>query len=462
MLGWLAGRYLTKETRRLLAIVREMPSTARRQVMAHVADKMGLADNAGAGGAAEFYLAMKCIAEEAQRERQSAVSYGARTFSDPRWCAPALVEQWAIAWLGMKQGRMSRARFEKIDAVLWEAINEALAPAEIIKAGHQSAPKIFLSYRREDSAGDARAIFGSLTQYFGADNIFFDVNSIAAGERFEVELRHALSESAAFLPIIGPSWLRVMYERLRDNEPDYVRLEVETALQLQLPIIPVVLSREGKVPPVPRPQELPVPIGDLFAHQVHAVSHENFERDVMELVWAIRDQVTERLSRQWMMTPQRQGLTNLPAPPSAPEGESKIRAIEFVMRLDEAFKRFFEIDEVMFKMSVRPIHFDAHRLRLVEIENELAQLQTSAERRGEQPFVIAALYTERLRTAVQLLLEICAGLELKAQGNKGPSWAEYNALVDAYGEAKNSYSALGSDMNKFRRDARLIDERARC
>jgi len=471
MLGWLVGRYVTKETRRVLAIVHEMPSAARRQVMAHVSDKMGLVNNAGAKGGSTLNLAMKHIAEEAQRERQNAVSYGARSFSDPRWCAPALVEQWAVAWLAMNRGRVSRARFDEIDAALWEAINEALAPEEIVKAGHQSAPKLFLSYRREDSAGDARSIFSVLTQYFGADNIFFDVNSIAAGERFEFELRHALNDCAVFIPVIGFSWLRLLKDRLHDGEPDYVRMEVETALELQVPIIPVVLSRDGRMPAVPRPNELPAPMVDLFAYQIHAVSHERFERDVTDLVAAIRAQVTERLSRQWMTMPQRQSLTScVPgATAGVPEEAeiTRIGAMELAIRLNEALKSFIAIDKDVFRASVwraigvSRILFGAHRSTLAAIERELALLQAVAQHRGEQTFVIAALYAERLRTAVRLLQGICVGLELKAHGKGGPSWAEYNAMVDAYGEAKNSYSALGPDLNKFHRDARLIDERNR-
>ena len=213
MIGWFAGRYFVKETQRLVAIVREMSPAARRQVMAHLADKMGLAADAEAKGGSAFYLAVKEIGEEAQRERQNAVSFGARSFSDPKWCAPALVEQWAMAWLAMKQGRISRARFERIDAALWEAMNEALTPEAILKASHQSAPKLFISYRREDSAADARSLYGALTQRFGDDNVFFDVSSINAGERFGTALREALSESAAFIAVIGPDWLRLLQER---------------------------------------------------------------------------------------------------------------------------------------------------------------------------------------------------------------------------------------------------------
>jgi hypothetical protein len=41
----------------------------------------------------------------------------------------------------------------------------------------------------------AASRFSRLAQNFGADNIFFDVNSISAGERFEAELRQALKRA---------------------------------------------------------------------------------------------------------------------------------------------------------------------------------------------------------------------------------------------------------------------------
>jgi hypothetical protein len=468
VLGWLAGRYLTKETNRLVSIVREMPMTAQRQVIAHVSDKMGLVNNAGAKGGNEFYLAMRRVAEEAQRERQSAVSYGARSFSDPRWCAPALVEQWAHAWLAMRQGRISRARFDSIDAKLWEVMNEALSPEEIIKAGHQSAPKLFLNYRREDSAGDARSLFGALAQDFGVDNIFFDVGSISAGERFEAALRVALSESAVFIPIVGQNWLRLLNERGGDDEPDYVMMEIEAALQLGLAMIPVFLSRGGKVHAVPRAQELPGAIWELFAHHVHVVSHEHFDRDVASLVTAIRTQVRERASQRWMTTPQRLRPTVSEVQQSSGVAEGqRISATELALRLNEALERFIAVDEDVFRASlgraigVSRIPFGAHRASLAEIARELALLENRAQSHGGRSYTIAALYAERLRTAVLLLQGICAALEQKAGGKQSPSWAEYSVMVDTYGEAKKSYSALGPDLNRFYRDARLLGERER-
>ncbi|MGE0856596.1 MAG: toll/interleukin-1 receptor domain-containing protein [Hyphomicrobiaceae bacterium] len=426
-------------------------------------DKMRLVNNAGAKGGSVFHLAMKHIAEEAQRERQSAVSYGARSFSDPRWCGPALVETWAMAWLAMNQGRIARGRFDKIDAALWRSINEDLVPKEIIEAGQQSAPKLFLSYRREDSAGDARSIFGVLKKYFGDNNVFFDVQSISAGDRFEDVLRQCLRESDVFIPIVGTQWLHQLNRRLNDGAPDYVRMEVEAALERDVVIIPVLLSRDGRSARVPRTDELPSAMRNLFAHQTHTISHERFERDVAELVAEIRKQITERLSRQWMTTPQHARPIGGLAIGGQERGTKTIGAMELAIRLNEALRRFVEIDEEIFRKSVRrsvemsKIPFGRHRATLAAIGHELAFLDAAAKHRDKREFLIASIYAERLRSAVRSLEGICAGLELKARGGDGPSWAEYNAMLEAYEEAKSSYSALGPDLNRFHRDARLLD-----
>ena len=45
-------------------------------------------------------------------------------------------------------------------------------------------PRIILSYRRDDAAGYARALCDELTQRFGADAVFIDVDDINAGQPF--------------------------------------------------------------------------------------------------------------------------------------------------------------------------------------------------------------------------------------------------------------------------------------
>ena len=44
--------------------------------------------------------------------------------------------------------------------------------------------RIFLSYRRDDSGGYAGRLYDRLSQHFGRDNLFMDIDSIALGLDF--------------------------------------------------------------------------------------------------------------------------------------------------------------------------------------------------------------------------------------------------------------------------------------
>ena len=48
---------------------------------------------------------------------------------------------------------------------------------------------VFISYRREDCAGEARALYSSLVQALGKDAVFMDVDSIALGQDFRTALQ---------------------------------------------------------------------------------------------------------------------------------------------------------------------------------------------------------------------------------------------------------------------------------
>ena len=52
------------------------------------------------------------------------------------------------------------------------------------EGGRQESSRIFISYRREDSAGFVRALLGPLRQRFGSDRIFKDTDNIPPGEDF--------------------------------------------------------------------------------------------------------------------------------------------------------------------------------------------------------------------------------------------------------------------------------------
>ena len=104
--------------------------------------------------------------------------------------------------------------------------------------------KVFISYRRDDSAGFAGRLTDALERRFGADSVFRDVDDIAAGADFGVVIEDALQQVHAVLVVIGPRWLDARDERGRrlDDPGDYVRREVELALASGKPLIPVLVG----------------------------------------------------------------------------------------------------------------------------------------------------------------------------------------------------------------------------
>jgi tetratricopeptide (TPR) repeat protein len=92
---------------------------------------------------------------------------------------------------------------------------------------------VFLSYRRTNIPW-ALAIFQNLTQ--NGYDVFFDYNGIASGD-FERIILGNITARAHFLVLLTPSAL----ERCGDPE-DWLRREIETALESQRNIVPIMLE----------------------------------------------------------------------------------------------------------------------------------------------------------------------------------------------------------------------------
>src|ERR1019366_2922122 len=92
---------------------------------------------------------------------------------------------------------------------------------------------VFLSYRRTNIPW-ALAIFQNLTQH-GYD-VFFDYNGIASGD-FESVILGNIAARAHFLVVLTPSAL----ERC-DDPADWLRREIETALDSQRNVVPLMLE----------------------------------------------------------------------------------------------------------------------------------------------------------------------------------------------------------------------------
>lgn len=145
-------------------------------------------------------------------------------------------------------------------------------------------PKIFISYRRTDAIDAVRALYFQLRLRFGFNQVFMDVSAISAGEVWSNRLEQAISDATVVLIVIGPNWLKAAdkFGRRRiDIKSDWVRREVQYALDTQKIVIPLLIGGEVQLPPL---EALPAPLKGIAQHQQYILSNERWEDDVQSLV----------------------------------------------------------------------------------------------------------------------------------------------------------------------------------
>src|SRR5437868_2808199 len=112
-----------------------------------------------------------------------------------------------------------------------------------------SQPKIFISYRRDDSETDTDFLYEQLAHHFGKEHVFMDIDNIPVGRDFAEVIESAVSSCDVLIAIIGKQWLTITdgQKRRLDNPEDFVRLEIAAALRRKILVIPL-LVRGAKMP----------------------------------------------------------------------------------------------------------------------------------------------------------------------------------------------------------------------
>src|ERR1700742_344199 len=114
--------------------------------------------------------------------------------------------------------------------------------------------RVIISYRRADSTAITGRIRDRLVGKYGASRVFMDVEDIPFGSDFRDHIRNELLRSDVLLVIVGREWLGKDGDGARiQSETDPVRIEVETALQNSIPVIPVLVNGAQ----IPEPSDLP-------------------------------------------------------------------------------------------------------------------------------------------------------------------------------------------------------------
>jgi hypothetical protein len=150
---------------------------------------------------------------------------------------------------------------------------------------------IFISYRRDDSAGYTRAMYDHLVKRFSKARVFMDVDTIEPGLPFDEAINQAVGRCEIFIAMIGKRWMEEkpgVAPRI-NNAKDFVRLEIAAALSRNIRVIPVLL--DGAV--MPTEEALPEPLRALARRNAIEISNNRFDADVARLVEVVEEVLGE-------------------------------------------------------------------------------------------------------------------------------------------------------------------------
>lgn len=147
---------------------------------------------------------------------------------------------------------------------------------------------IFINYRKDDSSWNALALYNELQKYFPKETIFKDFNTIRPGDDFVESIQKALTKCNVLLVVMSKNWLEIKDKngnrRLSDPD-DLVRIEIATAIERNIQVIPVLFDNI----PIPVSSDLPENLKSLPRRQYIEIESTRFEADVKKLADAIKE-----------------------------------------------------------------------------------------------------------------------------------------------------------------------------
>jgi Tol biopolymer transport system component len=159
-------------------------------------------------------------------------------------------------------------------------------------------PGIFISYRRSDSPDATGRIYDRLLDEFGKAQVFKDVDSIPLGRDFRGHLNDIVGNCGVMLAIVGPHWMgarNAAGQRRLEDPDDFVRIELETALARDIPVVPVLVAHAQ----LPLASDLPGSLASLvFRQSIEVRPDPDFHNDATRLVTALRATLDPATARQ--------------------------------------------------------------------------------------------------------------------------------------------------------------------
>lgn len=151
---------------------------------------------------------------------------------------------------------------------------------------------IFISYRKRDNIYAVDLIDKFLVEEFGREGVFRDFEVIPLGDNFDQRIIIEIERSNVLLLVVGARWRDLFISKLSSGQKDYVQVEIETALERNIPIVPVFIDGLDTMPSL---DELPESIGRIDKlHGVRIGSAPNFINDCSRLVSKLKEQFVKQ------------------------------------------------------------------------------------------------------------------------------------------------------------------------
>jgi hypothetical protein len=170
--------------------------------------------------------------------------------------------------------------------VLQSAWSMVKAPDSSGTQPMSSDHSIFVSYRRNDSNDVTGRIYDRLSDHFGREVVFKDVDSIPYGVDFRTHLNETVGQCQVLIVVIGPTWLKALQERSGQSAMDWVHAEIEMALGRGIPVIPLLVG----VAQMPGAAELPEGLQALaYRNAAQARPDPDFKVDMERLIRGLEE-----------------------------------------------------------------------------------------------------------------------------------------------------------------------------
>ena len=143
-------------------------------------------------------------------------------------------------------------------------------------------PKIFISYRRDDTDASSGRLYDTMIYRYDKKNIFKDIDSILLGSNFKKTIESKIHECNIVLAIIGKNFTKLTGDKGVPrifNMKDFVNVELSTAIKAGKTVIPVLVDNAV----IPKASELPKNLHKLPYLNGIKIKHDSWHRDTEKL-----------------------------------------------------------------------------------------------------------------------------------------------------------------------------------